>query len=68
MWRGVLGLTAGLLLGCSSEDGDRDLAGAVTGPAIETHCAALRRQDNLDRFPTGVGSTSVTVNCAGATP
>lgn len=52
-----------LLLGCSSEDGDRDLAGALTGPGTEVHCAGLERVPG-----SGIGDTQVTVNCAQTTP
>ena len=53
-----------LLIGCSSEDGDRDLAGASTGGAVEVHCAGLQRALALERFPTGIGDTTSTVTCA----
>ena len=57
-------LLSTLLVGCSDESGDRDLAGAATGPATEIHCAG-ERPLRLERFPAAVGSTSTTVNCAG---
>ena len=58
-------MVSAVLLGCSSEDGDRDFAGAVTGPGVETTC--LKRQNNLERFPSTIGDTDVTVNCAPST-
>ena len=56
-------LLSTLLVGCSDESGDRDLAGAATGPATEIHCAGEQRNVRLERFPAAVGSTSTTVNC-----
>jgi hypothetical protein len=57
-----------LLVACSDESGDRDLAGATTGPGVEIHCAGQQKRANLERFPKTVGDTNVDVTCQGTTP
>jgi hypothetical protein len=64
---GFMGAVALLVAGCSEDRGDSDLAGALTGPAVEIHCMGEQRQLDLERTPGGraVGPTTVTTTCQG---
>jgi hypothetical protein len=62
-----MGTVALLAVGCSEDRGDSDLAGALTGPAVEIHCMGEQRQLDIERTPGGraVGPTTVTTTCQG---